>query len=234
MSSVNIVLAFAAGLLSFLSPCILPLIPAYISYLTGTSIEELHNPKMKLRIIYKSLGFVLGFSIVFIIMGASATSLGRLLLKYQKAFRIFSGIVIILFGLHTTGLIKIKALYREKRFFNLGKADKSFSSIIMGITFAAGWTPCAGPILGSILLLSSNQDTLSQGTFLLAIYSLGLALPFIFTAYSIGYFSKLLTKFRKNLSYISIISGLLMIIMGILIATNKLGKIANYLNFINI
>lgn len=233
MSGINIVLAFSAGLLSFLSPCILPLIPAYISYLTGSSLEELHNPKMKARILYKSLGFILGFSIVFIIMGASATSIGRILLKYQNTLRIVSGIIIIIFGLHTTGLLKIKALYRERRFFSFTENNKSFGSIIMGISFAAGWTPCAGPILGSILLLSSNQDTVFQGTFLLAIYSLGLAVPFIFTAYGIGYFSKLLFKLRKHLSYISIFSGLLMIIMGILMVANKLGKVASFLNFIN-
>lgn len=233
MSGINIVLAFSAGLLSFLSPCILPLIPAYFSYLTGSSLEELHNPKMKARILYKSLGFILGFSIVFIIMGASATSIGRILLKYQNTLRIVSGIIIIIFGLHTTGLLKIKALYRERRFFSFTENNKSFGSIIMGISFAAGWTPCAGPILGSILLLSSNQDTVFQGTFLLAIYSLGLAVPFIFTAYGIGYFSKLLFKLRKHLSYISIFSGLLMIIMGILMVANKLGKVASFLNFIN-
>ena len=233
MNNVSFILAFAAGLLSFLSPCVLPLVPAYISYLTGTSVSEINNQKKKLFAVYKALGFVLGFSIIFVIMGASVTSLGKIFLTHQQIFRKISGALIFIFGLHTTGLLKIKFLYRELRMFHFSGSRKSYSSILMGMAFAGGWTPCVGPILGSILLYASNLGTVDKGIFLLIVYSLGLAIPFILTAYAVDNFSSTLVKYKKHLSTISIISGILMMIMGVLIFTNKLGFLAQYLNFIN-
>ncbi|WP_163192944.1 cytochrome c biogenesis CcdA family protein [Clostridium thermarum] len=233
MNNVSIILAFAAGLLSFLSPCVLPLVPAYISYLTGTSAKIVNAQKTKLYAVYKALGFVIGFSIIFIIMGASATSLGRLFLKHQNTFRMISGILIIIFGIHTTGLLKVKLFYREFRFLKFSPDRKSYSSILMGMAFAGGWTPCVGPILGSILLYASNLSTIYKGILLLVVYSLGLATPFLLTAYAIDQFTNLITKYRKYLPSVSIISGILMIIMGVLIFTNKLSILAQYFNFIN-
>jgi len=233
LKDISILLAFSAGLLSFLSPCVLPLVPAYVSYLTGSSIEELKDDKSKLFTLYKSLGFVLGFSIIFILMGVSITSLGKLLITYKDLFRKVGGSLIIIFGLHTLGLFKIKLLYREKRFLLFDKVKGPFSSVIMGMAFAAGWTPCIGPILSSILIYATSTNSIGKGVLLLVMYSLGLAVPFILTAMAIGNFTKQFKKFSKYLPIISAISGILMIIMGILIFTNKLAILSQYLNFIN-
>jgi len=226
-------LAFSAGLLSFLSPCVLPLVPAYISYLTGSSIEDLKNDKTKLNTLYKSFGFVLGFSIIFILMGVSITSLGKILITYKDLFRKIGGTLIIIFGLHTIGVLKIKLFYFEKRFLYLDKIKGPFSSIIMGMAFAAGWTPCIGPILSSILIYATSMSSIGKGVLLLVMYSLGLAVPFILTAMAIESFTKEYKNFSKYLPIISRISGILMIIMGIMVFTNKLLILSNYSNFIN-
>lgn len=233
MKDISILLAFSAGLLSFLSPCVLPLIPAYISYLTGSSIEELRNGKTKLFTLYKSFGFVLGFSIIFIIMGVSITSLGKLLITHKDIFRKIGGTLIIVFGLHTIGIFKIKLFYREKRFLYLDKIKGPFSSVIIGMAFAAGWTPCIGPILSSILIYATSMDSIGKGVVLLTMYSLGLAVPFILTAMIIEGFTEQFKKFSKHLPTISIISGILMIIIGIMIFTNKLAILSQYTSFIN-
>lgn len=226
-------LAFSAGLLSFLSPCVLPLVPAYVSYLTGSSVEELYDDNAKHFTLYKSFGFVLGFSIIFILMGVSITSLGKLLITHKDVFRKVGGAFIIVFGLHTLGVFKVKLLYREKRFFYFDKIKGPFSSVIMGMAFAAGWTPCIGPILSSILIYAASMNSIGKGVFLLIMYSLGLAVPFILTAMAIGSFRSQFKKFSKYLPLMSIISGVLMIIMGILIFLNKLTILNQYVNFIN-
>ena len=199
-------LAFSAGLLSFLSPCVLPLVPAYISYLTGSSIEDLKNDKTKLNTLYKSFGFVLGFSIIFILMGVSITSLGKILITYKDLFRKIGGTLIIIFGLHTIGVLKIKLFYFEKRFLYLDKIKGPFSLIIMGMAFAAGWTPCIGPILSSILIYATSMNSIGKGVLLLVMYSIGLAVPFILTAMVIGSFTKEYKNFSKYLPIISRIS----------------------------
>ena len=226
-------LAFSAGLLSFLSPCVLPLVPAYVSYITGSSIEELKDDKTKLVTLYKSFGFVLGFSIIFILMGVSITSLGKLLITHKDLFRKIGGTLIFIFGLHTLGVFKIKLFYLEKRFLLFNKIKGPFSGVIMGMAFAAGWTPCIGPILSSILIYATSMNSVGKGVLLLVMYSLGLAVPFILTAMAIGSFTKQFKKFSKYLPIVSIISGALMIIMGIMIFMNKLSILSNYTNFIN-
>lgn len=233
MNNISIFLAFSAGLLSFLSPCVLPLIPAYVSYLTGSSIEDLNNGRAKLITLYKSFGFVLGFSIIFIFMGASITSLGKLLTTHQMIFRKIGGALIIIFGLHTTGIFKINLFYHEKRFLSFDKIQGRFSPVIMGMAFAAGWTPCIGPILSSILIYASSMETINKGILLLIMYSLGLAVPFILTALAIGNFSRQFKKFSKYLPLVSILSGILMIIMGIIVFTNKMSALSRYFNFFN-
>ena len=233
MKDISILLAFSAGLLSFLSPCVLPLVPAYVSYLTCSSIEELKDGKAKLSALYKSFGFVLGFSIIFILMGVSITSLGKLLITHKDLFRKVGGTLIAIFGLHTLGVFKIKLLYREKRFLYFDKIKGPFSSVIMGMAFATGWTPCIGPILSSILIYATSMNSIGKGVLLLMMYSLGLAVPFILTAMAIGSFTKQFRKFSKYLPIISGISGILMIIMGIMIFTNKLAILSQYMNFIN-
>lgn len=226
-------LAFSAGLLSFLSPCVLPLVPAYVSYLTGSSIEELKDDKAKLFTLYKSFGFVLGFSIIFILMGASITSLGKLLITHKELFRKIGGTLIVIFGLHTVGVFKINLFYREKRFLYFDKIKGPFSSIIMGMSFAAGWTPCIGPILSSILIYATSMNSVGKGVLLLVMYSLGLAVPFILTAMAIESFTRQFRSFSKYLPIISTISGVLMIIMGIMVFMNKLAILSRYTNFIN-
>ena len=233
LDNISFILAFSAGLLSFLSPCVLPLVPAYVSYLTGSAVAEINNNKAKLNLLYKSIGFIIGFTIIFIIMGASISSLGKLFADNQGIFRKVGGILIIIFVLHTTGLFKIKMLYSEKRLLPFGENKKNISSVFIGMAFATGWTPCIGPILSSILIYAGSMETIGKGISLLLIYSLGLAIPFILTALAIGNFSKYFRKFSKYLPVVSAISGILMIIMGILVFTNKLAILSRYLNFIN-
>lgn len=233
MDNISFLLAFSAGMLSFLSPCVLPLMPAYISYLTGSAVEEINSNKAGLKLFYKSVGFVIGFTIIFILMGASVSSLGKLFTTHQSLFRQIGGILIIIFGLHTIGLFKIKILYYEKRLLPFGGSKNNFSSIFIGMAFATGWTPCIGPILSSILIYAGSMDTIGKGILLLLFYSLGLAIPFMLTAFAIGSFSKYFKKFSKYLPFISMISGILMIVMGILVFSNKLAILSRYLSFIN-
>lgn len=231
MNDISIVLAFSAGLLSFFSPCVLPMIPAYISYLTGTSIKELKENSQKRLIIYKAIGFILGFSLIFIIMGASVTTIGKLFLEHKELLRKVGGILVIVFGIHTMGVIKLSFLYREKRVLKMDKYQGSFYSVFLGMAFAAGWTPCIGPILSSILIVATSLDSIGKGILLLGSYSLGMAVPFLFMAMAIGSISNYLKRIAKYYTAIKIISGVLLIAMGILIYTNKLAIINQYFNF---
>lgn len=233
MDNISFILAFSAGLLSFLSPCVLPLIPAYISYLTGSAVADINTNKARMNLFYKSLGFIIGFTIVFIIMGLSISSLGKLFASNQGVLRKVGGILIVIFGIHTMGVFKIKLLYSEKRLIPFGSGKKNLSSVFIGMAFATGWTPCIGPILSSILIYAGSMETIGKGISLLFVYSLGLAIPFLLTALAIGNFSKYFRKFSKYLPAVSVISGVLMIIMGILVFTNKLAILSRYLNFIN-
>ena len=233
MNNISLILAFSAGLLSFLSPCVLPLIPAYISYLTGTALNELDSKSIRLNVLYKSFGFVIGFSIIFVLMGASITSLSKLLIGNQIIFRQIGGSLMIVFGVHTMGLLKIKQLYREKRFFSFDKASGKFGPVLMGMAFAAGWTPCIGPILSSILIYASSFETIAIGILLLCVYSLGLAVPFMLTALAIGSFIKHKNSILRYSSVISFISGLLLVAMGYLIFTNNVINLSRYFNFFN-
>ena len=233
MDNISFLLAFSAGLLSFLSPCVLPLIPAYVSYLTGAAVSDINTGRDKLSLLYKSIGFAIGFSLVFIVLGASVSAIGKLFSSNLDILRKAGGIITIILGLHMTGLFKIRMLYSEKRLLPLGKNPKSISSIFVGMAFAAGWTPCIGPILSSILIYAGSMATIGKGIFLLVMYSLGLAVPFLLTAVAIGSFSKYLKKISKYLPVISVISGILMIAMGVLVFTNRLTILSRYLNFIN-
>jgi cytochrome c-type biogenesis protein len=233
LNNIPLFLAFSAGLLSFLSPCVLPLVPAYVGYMTGAAVTDVHNSRYKISTFYKSLGFVLGFSIIFIFMGASATTLGKILIKNQSLFRKIGGSLMIIFGLHTIGIFKVKFFYYEKRFLSFTSFGKKFSPLFMGMAFAAGWTPCVGPILSSILIYAGSLDTIYKGILLLSVYSLGLAVPFILTAMAIESFVKYKNKLTRYMKVISYISGLLMIIMGIMVFTNTINLLSRYLNFIN-
>lgn len=228
----SLLLAFSAGLLSFLSPCVLPLVPAYITYITGSSIAELSAGKPRFHTIYKSLGFVMGFSLVFIVMGASITSIGKLLISNMSVFRKIGGALIVLFGIHITGIFKIKTLYYEKRLVPFEKLKKNISPVFIGMAFAAGWTPCVGPILASILIYAGSMQTISLGIVLLTAYSMGLAVPFVLTAYAIGSFSEYFKRISRHLNTISIVSGILLILLGVLIFTNKIAILSQYFDFL--
>lgn len=227
MSDISIVLAFSAGLLSFLSPCVLPLVPAYITFLTGTTIQDLKLEKSKLTVVKKAIGFTLGFSIIFVIMGLSISSIGKLFIDNQYIFRKIGGIIMIILGIHITGLVNIKWLYYEKRIPVLDKVTGNMSSIFIGMSFAAGWTPCIGPILASILIYGGNLDTIDKGFYLLTAYSLGLAIPFILAAIIIDSFSAYIKKLYRFFPVISVISGIVVIIMGILTFTNSVTLLNN-------
>jgi len=222
----ELIIAFGAGLISFLSPCVLPLIPGYISYISGSSLNDLIEKK-KINLIPIIL-FTLGFSLVFIIFGAASTFLGQVLLQNSYELRIFAGLLIILFSLHIIGIINLKFLNYEKRIQT--KSNKNlYSPILIGMAFAFGWTPCIGPILGSILVLASTEESINQGIFLLISYSLGLALPFVLSGYLIQKFLIFSKNFKKNISLVSKIGGIILLITGILILTNQLQALGFYL-----
>lgn len=232
MDNVSIGAAFAAGVVSFLSPCVLPLVPGYISFVSGLSLDELYrgaDSKLMLRkAVAGSALFVLGFSIVFTLMGASASAIGKLLLDYLPIINKVAGALIILFGIHTMGLVKIPFLYYEKRFQFGGLSSTGFAPLLMGFAFAFGWTPCIGPILAGILALAATQSTVFQGTFLLFVYSMGLGIPFMLTALGVNYFLKFFNRYKKFIRIGEIFAGALLIFVGILIFTNKLTVLVRY------
>jgi len=216
-------IAFIAGVVSFFSPCILPLLPVYISYITGISVDKLAegNTVDKNKILPEIILFVLGFSVVFILLGASASSLGKALLSHQKILKTIGGIIIILFGLQVTGLIKFKFLEYEKRIQLKAKPLTIFGSLLMGMAFAAGWTPCIGPILGSIITVAAARETVWQGITLLSFYSLGLAVPFLLIGLALNWCLKMFAKAKKYLMVIYPASGVLLIVFGILMLLGK-------------
>ncbi len=217
--------AFLYGLLSFFSPCVLPLIPSYFCFITGLSLEELTMaPKTVIRhkIMLSTLTFVLGFSLVFIILGASASYVGGLLSEHKGIIRIVGGALIILFGLHLSGIIKISAFQYEKRLHIQKKPLHAMGTFLVGMAFGAGWTPCIGPILGSLLVLAQDKETVGQGVRLLCIYSAGLALPFILLSAGINYLLVFTRKANKVLRYANPVAGILLVLTGILLVTDKL------------
>mgnify|MGYP001261576600 FL=1 len=222
----EIILAISAGLLSFLSPCVLPIIPGYIAYISGSTLEDLLEKKnINLLPIFL---FTVGFSIVFIIFGASATFLGKILLSNSFPLRIIAGIIIIVFSLHILEILKLNFLNYEKRFY-ANKNKNIFSSVLIGMAFAFGWTPCIGPILGSILVLASTEESINRGVLLLVFYSLGLAIPFILSGYLFQKFIIVSKNLKKRMNLITKFGGSLLLITGILIITNQLQALGFYI-----
>ena len=219
-------IALGAGLISFLSPCVLPLIPGYISYISGSSINELIEKKNVN--LFPIILFTVGFSTVFIFFGAASTLLGQVLLQNSYELRIIAGVIIIILSLHIIGIINIKFLNYEKRVQTDIKRN-FLSPVLIGMAFAFGWTPCIGPILGSILVLASTEESLQQGILLLTFYSIGLAVPFILAGYLIQRFLVFSKNFRKNINKVSKIGGSILLITGILMITNHLQALGFYL-----
>ena len=230
MANISILAAFLAGVISFVSPCVLPLVPAYISFISGISIQELTQGEDKKRalkgVIINSLLFVAGFSLIFIGLGASATLVGQFLLSKMDIFAKVAGVIIVIFGLHTAGLFKIRFLNYEKR-FQARKKIGPLGSFLVGLAFAFGWTPCVGPILAGILAVASTQETIKQGIFLLSSYSLGLGIPFILTGVGINRFFIIFGKLKKHFRWVEMISGALLVIVGALIFFGALQRLTS-------
>ena len=223
---IELLIAFGAGLISFLSPCVLPLIPGYVSFISGQSLQDILKSK-KINILPLIL-FCLGFSTVFIMLGASASFLGQTLLQNSEILRIIAGIIIIIFSLQLIGIINIPYLNFEKR-FDARQSQNILFPYVIGLAFGFGWTPCIGPILGSILALASIEDTLSRAILLLSFYSLGLAIPFVLSGYLIQRFLLFSKNFKKNINIISKTGGVILLITGVLILTNQLQAIGFYI-----
>ena len=217
---INLTIAFGAGLISFLSPCVLPLIPGYISYISGESLGDIVEKQKK--VVLKTILFTVGFSLVFISFGATASFIGNLLLENSNSLRIIAGIIIIIFSLQLMGVLNLNLLNKEKRFQTKNYSNNLFFPVIVGAAFGFGWTPCIGPVLGSILTLAAIESSIAKGIILLSFYSLGLAIPFILSGYGISKFLAFSKNFRKNIRLVSISGGVILLITGILILTNKL------------
>ncbi len=232
MDNVSIGAAFVAGIISFLSPCVLPLVPGYISFLSGASLEELEKQDNK-NVVYRagilSVFFVAGFTLIFVALGASATFIGQILSKHFNILSKAAGIVIVLLGLHLTGIFKINALYHQKRINVKNFTPGIWGAFVVGIAFAFGWTPCIGPILSGILALAATKKNMVEGMVLLGVYSLGMGIPFIVTGFAIGIFMKFFERYKKFIRVGEVFAGILLIMIGVLIFTDNLGTLLKYL-----
>lgn len=246
MTQVSIFAALIAGVVSFLSPCVLPLVPGYLSYVSGRSLGELRGEvtvnaegaavlrgAVVRHAMLHAILFVLGFSAVFIALGASASFIGQFLSRHGQLFSWLAGGVIVIFGLHLLGVLRIPWLYRDKRFRGPASGASAFGSCGMGMAFAFGWTPCIGPILAGVLTLAATQATVYQGTGLLAVYSLGLGLPFLLAAFSVNGLLAFAARFKRFFHGVEIVSGLLLIGIGVLIVTGQMSWLARQLGFLN-
>ncbi len=236
--------AFAAGLLSFLSPCVMPLMQAYLSLISGLSVEEMQdgaaNEALRRRVLGASLGFIAGFSAVFILMGASATMIGRVLRTWKgELFGLefgvaqIAGLVIVLMGLHIAGLLPIHLLYRDSRVQIRRRRRSLMGTVLVGAAFAFGWSPCIGPILSGILAIAGSRDTVLQGVGLLAVYSAGLAVPFLITGWSIEYFFRIFQRMKHHFHKLEVASGTLLVAIGTLVMTDQLTRLNSYFVFLN-
>jgi cytochrome c-type biogenesis protein len=228
-------MAFAAGIVSFLSPCVLPLVPAYISYISGVSIEDIsdENKAGTGKVMKGTIAFVFGFSLVFIALGASASWVGQFVGSNIGILSKIGGAIVIIFGFHLMGIIKIPFLYREMRYHSTSESATLVGSMLIGIAFAFGWTPCIGPILAGILFYASTQDTVWHGVFLLAIYSLGLGVPFLLTGLGISRFFSFFDTIKRHFRKVEIVSGVLLVIVGFMIFTDNFRIMAGWFSFLN-
>ena len=241
MPDVSIFMAFAAGLISFLSPCVLPLVPGYISFVSGVTFSEIkmRKPvptfldKKKRIVLINSLFFVTGFSLVFILLGATATWIGSFLSSKISLMSKIGGVIIIFFGVYKIGLIRPRLFYREARVNIRNRKFGYAGALIIGAAFALGWTPCIGPILGVILTYAGTLDNVNQGIVLLLVYSLGLGVPFLLTAFGVNHFWRFFTRIKKYLGVLEVTSGVIMVILGVMIYSNKLVLIQSWLPFLN-
>ena len=224
--NVTLLAAFAAGFLSFVSPCVLPLIPGYISFVSGVSVDEMRADTTpatsRLQVFLTSVAFVIGFSLVFVALGASATAIGKFLFARLPLFSKIAGAVLIVFGLHTMGVFRLAFLETEKRVHSQRKPAGPLGAVLVGVAFAFGWTPCIGPILGGILAIAGSKNSVTEGVTLLAVYSLGLGIPFLLTSLAINQFFGAAKRVRRYYHAIELASGALLIVIGVLIISGQL------------
>lgn len=221
------VAAFAGGLLSFLSPCVLPLIPSYITFITGVSLDDVQRARR--AALAHALLFVLGFSLIFVALGAGATALGRVLVAYRGVIARLGGVLVIVFGLYLLGVLNVGVLTRERRVHVADKPAGYLGTVLVGVAFGAGWTPCIGPILGAILTYNLSETDVGRGTALLAAYSLGLAVPFVLSAVAVPQFLALFQRLRSRIALVSRVSGVLLVAVGVLMLTNTMTSITSAL-----
>ena len=229
MTEISYFYVVLAGLLSFLSPCVLPIVPGYLCFLAGTSLDKIasgEDASKERNVFYFALSFVFGFSTVFILLGASATLLSGLIYEYLDILRIVGGIIIIIFGIHFMQIIQLPFQNRDTRYQIESYRPGVVGSYVIGLSFAFGWTPCIGPILGSVLSIAASSETVTYGIVLLMLYSAGLGIPFLLAAYAINGFMRFLTKIRNYIRVIEIFTGVLLVIFGILILTNRIQELA--------
>ncbi|MGM0845723.1 MAG: cytochrome c biogenesis CcdA family protein [Bacillota bacterium] len=230
MNDIGILFALAGGLFSFFSPCVFPLLPAYVTHLTSGKIEGSQLQVSRSKLYSRSIGFIIGFSLIFIALGASASFIGQLLMNYRLLIMQIAGVLIIIFGLQMAGLLNFKFLMKEKRFHKEEKTKNMGGSVLLGMAFATGWSPCVGLALSSILLLASSSDTLMQGVLLLGAYSLGMAIPFFIISVIISYSLKTMRKINKYLSKLAFVNGVIMIMLGFLVLSGQMQKISAWLS----
>jgi cytochrome c-type biogenesis protein len=237
MDNVSVFASFLAGLVSFLSPCVLPLVPGYISIISGSSLDQLKarakDDSLFRTVLLNSIMFIIGFSITFITLGASATWIGQVLVSRMRILGQLAGLILIVFGIHLMGIFKINFLYKDKRFHNVEKPRGLLGALVLGFAFAFGWTPCIGPILAGILTLASTKQTVTQGMFLLGIYSAGLGIPFLLTSLALNKFLTFYSRFKRHFHAVEIVSGALVVAVGVLILTGSLTRLATWFSFLN-
>ena len=238
MENVSLIMAFGGGLLSFFSPCVLPVIPSYVSYITGISFEDLTGEQDKGRIrkvtLKNSLSFIAGFSLIFILLGASSSFLGSILSDYQDTVRKIGGVLIVVMGLYIAGILKIGFLMQDKRLHLQNKPAGLLGSFFVGTAFAAGWTPCIGPVLGSILLYASTANSVTSGIELLTAYALGLGIPFLITSLAINTALSYFKKINRYMRVVSVVSGLFLVVVGIMLFTGTFNVLSQYMTMISI
>jgi len=237
MPDASIYYVFIAGLFSFLSPCVLPLVPGYISIVSGFSLDQLKSEDQRKSVmrtvLLNSLMFVIGFSITFIALGAGATALGQILLSKKILFGEIAGVLLIIFGIHLTGLYRINFLYQDKRYHGAAKPRGLFGALVLGLAFAFGWSPCIGPMLAAVMGLASEKETVGQGMFLLGVYSAGLGIPFLLTSLGLNQFLSFYSRFKRHFHVVEVASGVLVIAVGVLFVTNRMTMLNNWFSFLN-
>lgn len=233
--NISIFVAFSAGFLSFLSPCVLPLIPSYIAFITGVSLEELSSGenlrRVRRAVIGNSLMFIMGFSVIFIALGASATFLGAFLSSHIRWLEVVGGLMVIFLGVHFTGLFRWGFLERERKVHLQEKPVGLFGTLLVGMAFGAGWTPCVGPILGTILTMAATTQNLFQGMMLLSFYSLGIGIPFLLSGLILHKFFEYFKSLRRHFKTITLIGGILLILIGVLLITGYFSSLSSYLSY---